>query len=84
MDYGRLWIVFEVIIAGITLLIPKLESSSKKMWVRFVLYKVGLKVSDVFVSGDISNDNLSIFNQNEDKATPFIKLLGNSKKSFYM
>ena len=54
------------------------------MWVRFVLYKVGLKVSDVFVSGDISNDNLSIFNQNEDKATPFIKLLGNNKKSFYM
>ena len=33
-----------------------------------------IKVSGVSVSGEISNDMLNIFNQNENKATPFMKL----------
>ena len=33
-----------------------------------------IKVSGVSVSGKISNDMLDIFNQNENKATPFMKL----------
>ena len=33
-----------------------------------------IKVSGVSVSGKISNDMLDLFNQNENKATPFMKL----------
>ena len=44
-----------------------------------------IKVFGVSVSGDISNDMLNIFNQNKNKATPFMKLFWEQqKKSFYM
>ena len=33
-----------------------------------------IKVSDVSVSGEISNDMLNIFNENENQATTFMKL----------
>ena len=39
-----------------------------------------IKVSGVSVSGKISNDMLDIFNQNENKATPFMKLFWKQQK----
>ena len=44
-----------------------------------------IKVSGVSVSGEISKDMLNMFNQNENKATPFMKLFWKQqKKSFYV
>ena len=39
-----------------------------------------IKVSDVSVSGEISNDMLNIFNENENQATTFMKLFWEQQK----
>ena len=39
-----------------------------------------IKSSGVSVSGKTSNDILNIFNQNENKATPFMKLFWEQQK----
>ena len=42
-----------------------------------------IKVSGVSVSGEISNDMLNIFNQNENKATLFMKLFWEQQKKVF-
>ena len=42
-----------------------------------------IKVSGVSVSGEISKDMLNIFNQNENKATPFMKLFWEQQKKAF-
>ena len=43
-----------------------------------------IKVSGVSLSGEISNDMLNIFNQNENKATPFMKLFWEQQKKAFI
>ena len=43
-----------------------------------------IKVPGVSVSGEVSNDMLNIFNQNENKAIPFMKLFWEQQKNFYI
>ena len=42
-----------------------------------------IKVSGASVSGKISNDMLNIFNQNENKATPLLKLFWEQQKNAF-
>ena len=42
-----------------------------------------IKVSVVSVLGETSNDRLNIFNQNETKATPFMKLFWEQQKKVF-
>ena len=45
--------------------------------------KSEIRSSGVSVSGGISNDMIQIFNENESKANPFIKLFWELQKIFY-